>query len=802
MKKQIFAIIFILCFSLYAQDELVIFSDSPEGDTYYDASWGFANSPSTLELKGADNTKFPVEAAYSFQGSHSLRLKWKSSSGGDWGIAFAKQGWPGINFNGFDSLVYWINAPSEVQQSALPDLLIEDLSNQKSGKVWLGSYLNTVDSSTETWQKVSIPISDFPTGSADFSNIKTVFHVQKNNNETEHIVWIDEVKILKKGVSGVSPFDPPLITHLDAHDSRTDIKWQESQSFIAYNVYRSSNKDDAFSKINSSSYTYNIYSDFTGINDQEFFYYITGIDQNSMETLPSDTLSATPFSMTNDELLTSVQEATFRYFYDYGHPVSGLARERKGSGNTCTSGGSGFGLMAMAVGVERGFVPRDSAATRVLKILSFMKNKAVRYHGAWAHWINGQTGQTIPFSQYDNGADLVETAFFIQGVLTVRQYFDQNNAIEDEIRAISNELWEDVEWDWFRKDPAENVLYWHWSPNYGWQLNHSIRGFNETMIVYLLAIASPTHPVPKELYDLGWAGQNYTNGKTFYGHKQWVGPDKGGPLFFTHYSFLGFDPRDKADKYCNYFQNNKNTSLINRSYCFVNSGGHTGYSFLEWGLTASDNPWGYNAHSPTNDNGTITPTAALSAMPYIPDESLATLRHFYFEYGDRLWAEFGFKDAFNRDQDWFADSYLAIDQGPIILMIENARTGLLWNTFMSSPEIAPMLDSLNWVVTNLESEKGKSVSNFELKQNFPNPFNPVTQIEYQLASAGFVSLELFDGLGKKVSNPVNTFQIAGKYKVTINAENFASGVYYYRLKVSGHNPGLIYQKTEKMILIR
>lgn len=794
----------LLCITfLWSQEQVIIFSDNPDGDVFYDASWGFANSPSTLELAGSGNNKFPVETAFTYQGLHSLRLRWSSMSGGDWGIAVAKVGWPGINFNIYDSLVYWINAATTVPQSALPDLQLEDLSNQRSNRIWLGTYLDSIDSETDTWQKVSIPIADFPSGNADFSIIKTIFHLQKNSDATEHTVWIDEIKVIKEGSSGVSPFDPPLFIQADANDSRVDLTWQSSNNFTEFNVFRSSSIDGNYTRINTTGYDFYIYSDFIGQNGQEFNYYITGVDHNGLETIASDTLTATPFSMADDELLTSVQEATFRYFYDYGHPVSGLARERKGSGNTCTSGGSGFGLMALIVGAERGFISRDSAAVRVLKILSFMKNSAIRYHGAWAHWINGETGQTIPFTEFDNGADLVETSYFIQGALTARQYFDQNNTQENNLRALADELWEDVEWDWFRKEAPQNVLYWHWSPNHQWRINLPIRGFNETMIVYLLAIASPTHSIPKELYDTGWAGSNYENGNTFYSYEQWVGQDKGGPLFFTHYSFLGFDPRNKADKYCNYFDNNRNISLINQAYCAENPGGHTGYSALEWGLTASDNPWGYSAHHPYNDNGTITPTAALSAIPYIPEESLATLKHFYFEYGNQLWGEFGFKDAFNRDEEWFAQSYLAIDQGPIILMIENSRSGLLWEKFMANPEIQSMLDSLAWIVTGIENTSTEAANSFELMQNYPNPFNPLTHIEYRLAASSFVVLEIFDLLGKKVSVPVNSFQEAGNYNVTINAENLASGIYYYRLTAANDkNRGSAFQKTEKMILLR
>lgn len=494
--------------------------------------------------------------------------------------------------------------------------------------------------------------------------------------------------------------------HIKAHDSRIDLRWKPeiSPGIAGYNIYRSQEASGTFLKLNAKTHYTHVYSDFIGENDKSFFYYITTVYSDSRESYPSDTLSATTFAMSDEELLTSVQEATFRYFYDYGHPVSGLARERKGSGDICTSGGTGMGLLSLIVGAERGFESRDSIAALVLKILSFMQEDAKRYHGAWAHWINGTTGKTIPFSKKDDGADLVESAYFVQGLLSARKYFNKDNTIETEIRARATQMWEELDWDWFRRsaDTDGNSLYWHWSPNYGWDKNLPITGFHEAMIVYLLAITSPTHPVPASLYYNGWAkNADYINGKEFYGYKQWVGRDRGGSLFFTHYSFLAFDPRFKSDKYCNYFNNNRNLSLINRAWCMENPQGHKGYSELVWGLTASDDPWGYSGHAPAeeSDNGTITPTAAIGAMPYIPKESIATLKHFYHEYGQRLWAEFGFKDAFNLNEDWVADSYLAIDQGPIVIMIENYRSQLCWNLFKANEEIQQMLDKIGWETT-------------------------------------------------------------------------------------------------------
>jgi hypothetical protein len=506
------------------------------------------------------------------------------------------------------------------------------------------------------------------------------------------------------GIFGTEVLGEVRVLEARGHDSRIDLRWEavQAKNIKGYDIYRAGSRQGEYTKINSRVHRQNVYSDFIGKNNQRYYYRVKTIYQDRQSWHPGGIVSGVTRAMSDEELLSSVQEATLRFFWEYGHPVSGLARERLGSRDTCTSGGTGFGMMAIMVGVERGYIERTEAAARLLRMVRFLEDKAQRYHGVWSHWLNGQTGKTIPFSRYDDGGDLVETSYLVQGMLTVRQYFNRNTPVETELRRRITQLWKEVEWDWHLRDKDNKKLFWHWSEKHGWKMNHTIGGhFNECMITYLLAIASPTHPIPADCYCQGWCGEppkGYVNGKEYYGYKQWVGWPKGGPLFFTHYSYLGFDPRNKRDKYCNYFENNRNISLINRAYCKENPGKHKGYSELCWGLTASDTPGGYTAHEPRNDNGTIAPTAAICAMPYIPRESIATLKHFYHEYGDRLWGEFGFKDAFNLDKYWFAESYLAIDQGPIVCMIENYRSGLCWKMFMANPEIPKMLRAIGWKV--------------------------------------------------------------------------------------------------------
>ncbi|CAN5363945.1 hypothetical protein BH09BAC4_BH09BAC4_07650 [soil metagenome] len=430
----------------------------------------------------------------------------------------------------------------------------------------------------------------------------------------------------------------------------------------------------------------------------------TTFNSNLTVSLVTSLDSTDKFSRISDSLLLDlVQKQTFKYFWDFGHPVSGMARERNSSGDVVTSGGTGFGVMAIVTAVNRNFITRQDGLVRLNKIANFLTNNAKRYHGAFPHWLNGATGATVPFSAKDDGADLVETSYLMQGLLTARQYFNSpTNADEIALRKTINALWDGVEWNWFTKSGAETNLYWHWSPNYNWDMNMPIRGWNEALITYVLAASSNTSAIPKTVYDVSWAQNGkMANGNSYYGIKLPLGPANGGPLFFSQYSFLGINPHDLKDAYADYWQQNTAHSQINYTYCKTNPKQFSGYSQNCWGLTASDEQNGYSAHEPNNDNGTISPTAALASMPYTPTESMQALRFFYYKLGDKIWKDQGFVDAFNLSNIWFADSFLAIDQGPIIVMIENQRSQLLWKLFMSSPEVKKGMKNLGFQSPNL-----------------------------------------------------------------------------------------------------
>lgn len=416
-------------------------------------------------------------------------------------------------------------------------------------------------------------------------------------------------------------------------------------------------------------------------------------------------LSRDDIQISDEALLDSVQYKTFLYFWDGAEPNSGMARERfhvdgdygNYDKNTVTSGGSGFGIMAILAGIDRGYVTREQGLQRMEKIVTFLEN-ADSFHGVFPHWWNGETGKVVGFSDKDNGGDLVETSFLFQGLLAAHQYYVNGTDAEKALAGRIDKLWKSVDWNWHRN--GTNQLYWHWSPEHSWEMNFSIRGYNECLITFILAASSPTHGVPAEVYTEGWG----EDGKIIGPHEvegyrlnmRYQGTEAG-PLFWAHYSFLGLDPRGLKDQYADYFKEMKNYTLINKAYCVRNPKGFKGYGEDCWGLTASYSVKGYAAHEPTErgDLGVIAPTAALSSIVYTPEESMRVMRKLY-SMGDRVLGPYGFYDAFSETDNWYPQRYLAIDQGPIAVMIENYRTGLIWKLFMSHPDVQAGLKKLGF----------------------------------------------------------------------------------------------------------
>lgn len=422
-------------------------------------------------------------------------------------------------------------------------------------------------------------------------------------------------------------------------------------------------------------------------------------------------VSDLPKNLSDSALLDTIERRSFQFFWEGAEPASGLAAERihmdgdypDNDKRIVATGGSGFGVMAILAAIERGYITRQQAVERFEKIVSFLE-KADRFHGAYPHWINGETGHVKPFGQKDNGGDLVETSFLFQGLLCVRQYFKDGNDMEKNIAARIDKLWKEIEFDWYRNG-NKNVLYWHWSPEYGWQMNFAVRGYNECLIFYVIGASSPTHGVPAEVYHEGWAENGAINKTTSYKgdtlHLRYQGnPPHGASLFWAHYSFVGLNPFGLKDKYADYGKEMTSLAKINYQWCVDNPKQYKGYSDSSWGLTASYSVKFYAAHAPNdeNDQGVISPTAAISSMPYTPKQSMAAIRHWYTNDSLRkmILGKYGYYDAFSEDAKWVKPWYLSIDKGPEVVMIENYRSGLLWKLFMSCPEIQSGLKKLGF----------------------------------------------------------------------------------------------------------
>jgi hypothetical protein len=426
-------------------------------------------------------------------------------------------------------------------------------------------------------------------------------------------------------------------------------------------------------------------------------------------------------NISDSALLDIVQRQTFRYFWQYAHPVSGMARERdntvkaeyywdyineaddepnlsKGTfgPEACAMGGTGMGILATIVAVNRGWIGRDTALRRLIKIADFLI-KADCYHGIYPHFINGTTGKTIPFDRIDDGADIVETSYLMMGMLVAKQYYNGNSLEEKYFQKRVNQMWQAANWTAHVR--TDNKLYWHWSPRNDFDMNFPVFGYDEALITYIVAASSKSHPISKQVYINTWVNNNgWKNGKTYYGLNLPLGNyDKGGPLFFEQYTYMGIDPHQLMDSMgVDYWVQVKNHTLIDRAYCIENPKKYKGYGENCWGLTAGDSYKGYVAHCPEVDLGVIQPTAALSSFPYTPEYSMQALKHFYYDLGDKIWGPYGFSDGFSETRNWYAKTHLAIDEGPIVVMIENYRTGLIWKLFMQIPEIQNGLKRLGF----------------------------------------------------------------------------------------------------------
>jgi hypothetical protein len=702
-----------------------IFDNSLTSDTYFYSS-AIANGYSFIEQS---NSHLPVETKMFRTPPNALRLQWRSEKDGGWEaevrVMYFRNRYP--EFSG-RNLYFWCFAPQGIAAADLPSILLSTSREGLQVAEFPASFTEPLamgkivgDLPPARWVQVRIPLSEFRTASIyEFrpQYLQNVIFHQAATDGKQHTLIVDEFRIDADPDNAPRAMSAPQNVRAVGYERHVDLRWDpiRNPALGRYVIYRSLDSKN-YEPIGIQIPGNDRYTDFVGKTGFTASYKVVASNRQYQESPASSAASASTRVLTDDELLTMLQEACFRYYWEGADPSSGMTHENiPGDDRIVATGASGLGIGALIVGVDRGFITRAQGIERLTKIVGFLEH-AQRYHGAWSHFMNGGTGQPMPvFGMFDNGGDLVETSFLMEGLLAARQYFHGPSAAEQELYKRITHLWETVEWDWYRSDPKSDFIYWHWSREWGDQIHHPLIGFNEVMIAYLLAMSSPTHGVPVDMYYSGWAGQSqtainyrggwsgandgdhYGNGHSYYGIKLDVGVGTGGPLFFTHYSYFGFDPHSLHDRYTSsYFDNNRNIALINRAYCIENPKHFPGYGADAWGLTAADGPEGYVPHAPDNadDRGTLVPTGALASFPYTPEASMAALKHYYRDLGPELWDIYGPRDAYNPQNNWYSPIYMGLNQAPITIMVENYRTGLVWKQFMSNPEITEMLHKLD-----------------------------------------------------------------------------------------------------------
>ena len=672
-----------------------VFFDNSASAGYYPYSHGTQYAPSKLTLLSGH---LPVETEEYVSGPNALELSWASVPGGSWDTSVDAIRWRNVDFawNG-TTLSFYLWSPAAISGVNLPQVAVTDADNGHTIATPLGEFLPG-GVSARKWVRVEVPLAKLRSGSLHPFNpahLNSLIFTQGLTDITPHTLYVDEIRMGDRPVTKI-PLAPGALK-VTAYERHVDVEWSapQDEATAEFVIYRSLN-GGPLKAVGTQQPGLRRFADYLGDANAAATYQVTARTADLRESAPSTSVTAHTHPMSDDDLLTMVQQASFRYYWEGAEPNSGMALESQpGPDHLVAMGASGFGVMALVVAVDRGFITREQGLQRMLRLTHFLET-ADRFHGVWPHFLDGRTGKNISlFGIYDDGADLVETSFMMQGLLAARQYF--NGASHDEmiLHDRINTLWRGVEWDWFRATPQRDALYWHWSPDYGFHIANRLEGWNEVMITYMLAIASPTHPVPASLYNTGYTregvGTPYGIKHTYYGIplEQGYLPGTPGPLFFTQYSYMGYDPRGVRDKYTNYFRNNRNEALVDQAYGVANPGHFKGYGADSWGITAVDGPDDrYHEYKPfTEDDGTIAPTGAISSYAYTPAASLLALKHWYRDLGAQLWNMYGFRDAFNETQNWYSSTNMGLNQAPQTVMIENGRTGLIWKMFMSSPEI-------------------------------------------------------------------------------------------------------------------
>lgn len=812
MINRIF-ITLLLCFFINTiKAQVVHFFQDGTDDLYYDQGIVDEDNIGDSKFESTHVTGLPQFgnkipcSTTRYMGNTSLRFTYTSAANGQWRALVLRNDWAAINISTMDSLSFYIYSENPITNTSLPLIGVTAINGtgaEESSQAYSLSahYLKNIEANT--WTKINFPLNqlfdDSSNSGLDFTQTKAIFFQQSEFDGSTKTILIDEISVFKH-YDNLPEVENLVLTGYDSH---VELTWDTPLDYLTYNIYASFDGGVNY-ELRASNIEENFYYDFfpSTAKNTTIHYQVTTSTQDLESNPIKDVVSVSDF--TEEQLLEMVQEYTFRYFWEGAHQNSGMALERQhGSNKIVASGASGMSLMTMIVAHERNWRDKSDIIDRVLQMLNFLEN-CDRFHGAFSHWYNGDTGETIRFGPKDDGGDIVETAYVAVGLIAVKNYFsDETDNRQTQIREIADRLWREIEWTWYQN--GEDVLWWHWSPNYGWDLAMRIQGrkgsYSETMIAYVIAGCSPTYPISKDVYVKGWTDNgNFVNPRNFYGYEITQNIDWGGQAFWTQYSFLGVNPKGLKDQYGDYWKELSNCVNIHVEYAKDNPKGFRNYNENCWGITASADPYvGYCGHWPRHqylDNGTISPTGAIGNYPYAPEAALKALKYFYQERGAELWGQYGFLGGLNDNMDrvddflpwyesnpdfgnityydieindntWIENDYIGIDQGPMVIMIENHRTGLLWDIVSKDEDVQNGLQSLGFEYsTGVDDIAEGNIS------IYPNPSKGVFQINTDIPEGQKWNMNIYSINGEIVksiqSNISNT---------TIDCTDLANGIY-------------------------
>ncbi len=797
---------------LFAQNKpaIVVFDeDDAAGVGYYDASWGTVTAPSTLSLSGGSGDKLSIETTQHYSGFHCGTVQWKSAATGAWMLFVASPTWAPQNAAGYDSIVFFVNGPTAVAASALPKIGMESTANKLSSLVAIGDVLTSgIDADTLTWQKVSIAMTAFqPYNNFDPAIFKDFNFHQNATDNIGHTMWFDNVRIISNTVVVVDSTKPSAPARIVARvgDKSMTLHWNKSPqpNITGYNVLRATSISGPYTKMNTKILPTQSYYDVNVSNGQTYYFTVSSVN-SLLEVSPnSDTISVTPLPFaTTDAFLEYIQQTSFDYFWYEANPKNGLIKDRSTKDSPASIAAVGFGLTAIGIGIDHGYITRAEGRDRTLTTIKTFWNGpqasapigTIGYKGWFYHFLDMNSATRTWTCELSS----IDTGLLLAGMLYSKQYFNGADSSETQIRALTDSVFNRIDWNWMRNSGFSLTMGWNPESNF---IASRWIGYNEAMILYIIGLGAPSN----SLSAVNWT--EWTKGYQWY-YSSRIGnyfvnfP----PLFGHQYSHSWVDFRNIADTYMKakgitYFENSRRATLDQRLYCIENPKGFTGYGPNMWGITASDVPTGYNARGTNmNDDGTLNATAPGGSMPFAPEVTIPALKEMYDVHRQKIWTGYGFTDAFNLTLNWWGPDVLGIDQGPIILMTENYRTGNVWKTFMKEKIVTDGLLKAGFTtVTGVTDPQNILPTEYSLSQNYPNPFNPSTVITYSVPLNGkddVVTLRIFTMLGQEVATLVNEHKEPGVHTAVFKNSNRSSGVYFYKLTAGN------YSETKKMIFAK